>query len=121
MKGLEVAANIPSLPLLLGFVGNEVGKVVVGLERRRDTSTTRILERIALDSVRDGRARETAAVVGVGAVGSKVNLEDLLGVRVDDDVEVHGVSVAAKVGKPRSAKDSFSAKAELKAYRWSWS
>jgi hypothetical protein len=99
VKGLEVATNIPSLALLLGLVGNEVGKVVVGLERRRDTGTARVLERIALDGVRDGGARETAAVVGVGAVGSKVDLEDLLGVRVDDDVEVQGVSVSERGGK----------------------
>lgn len=100
MKGLEVATNIPALALLLSLVGNEVGKVVVRLERRGDTGTARILERVALDDVRDGGARETAAVVGADAVGSKVDLENLLGVRVDDDVEIHGVSVAEEEGTP---------------------
>lgn len=80
MQRLDVATNIPSLSLLSSILGDQVRKVILLLERRRDASATRVLERVTLDSVGDRGTGESLGVLRVGAVRSKVDLDDLLGV-----------------------------------------
>jgi ribosomal protein L12E/L44/L45/RPP1/RPP2 len=106
VDGLDVATNVPVDALLGLLLLDELRKVVHALLLRRNTRTTGVLERIALDGVRDGRTGELGRVGRVGAVGSEVDLENLLVVGVDDGVEVERVGVEVLVLAEASVEES---------------
>ena len=93
VKRLEVATDVPLLALGVSLLLDEVREVVVALKGRGDTGTSRVLERVTGDGVRDGGAGKFVGVGGVGAVRGEVDLDDLAGVRVDDAVHVEGVGL----------------------------
>lgn len=96
VQRLESLARTKLLPAVYSLFGKKLGEVVEAFGGRRNPLATRLGEGILGDVVRDGRARESS--VGPDAVGSKVDVENLAGVGVDDTVEVERVSVEVLIG-----------------------